>query len=78
MNRTFFSLVATFGGLALTVGALLAMCASCVFGHQDPARLFATDLGIGLVAGFIAGVVTAVAGAVGLLAVLTVPPSGPK
>lgn len=75
MNRTLLSLVATFGGLVLTLGALLAMCATCVFGHQDPARLFATDLGIGLVVGFIAGVVLALAGVVSLLVVLRVPPS---
>lgn len=77
MNRTFFSLVATFGGLALTVAAVLAMCAVCVFGNLNPAELFAADLGVALVVGFIAGVVLAIAGAIGLV-VLTVPPSKPK
>jgi len=77
MNRTLISLAATFGGLSLTVLALLGMFAACVFGNLNPAELFAADLGVTLIVGFIAGVVLAVAGAIGLL-MLNVPPSKPK
>ena len=75
MSRTLLSLVATFGGLVLTVGALLSMCVACLLNQQDPAHLFATDLGAWLVIGFIAGVVVSLAGVVSLLVVLKVPPS---
>lgn len=75
MSKTLLSLVATFGGLILTVGALLSMCVACMLGQQDPAHLFVTDLGTWLVVGFIAGVVLSLAGVVSLLVVLKVPPS---
>ena len=70
LSRTFFGLIVTFAGLLMTVASLVAFGWAWIDRQGQVALMFDSALGPSLVAVFIAGVVTTLAGVIGLIVLM--------